>query len=142
MAERVTVERMDGVRGVMGIQASTAPQFQIHLRNGEEPKSESLGKQTIDGLEVEGTRSTIVIPAGQIGNERDISIVNERWYSPDLQTVVMTTNSDPRMGVTNYKLTKSGEEIRIRRCSRFRQTTHWPTRTAMSALCGKSRRNR
>jgi hypothetical protein len=31
--------------------------------------------------------------------------VSERWYSPELQTVVMTKHRDPRMGETQYKLT-------------------------------------
>ena len=66
---------------------------------------EQLGKQMIEGVEAEGTRTTITIPAGEIGNERAIEIVNERWYSPELQLVVMTRHSDPRTGETTYKLT-------------------------------------
>ena len=66
---------------------------------------EQLGKQTIEGVEAEGTRTTITIPAGEIGNERPIEIVSERWYSPELQLVVMTRHSDPRTGETTYKLT-------------------------------------
>lgn len=68
-------------------------------------RNESLGKQTIEGVEAEGTRKTIVIPAGEIGNERPIDIVFERWYSPELQVVVMTKHSDPRFGETTYRLT-------------------------------------
>ena len=68
-------------------------------------KAESLGKQTIEGVVADGTRSTGTIPAGQIGNERPITIVSERWYSPELQTVIMTRNSDPRFGESSYKLT-------------------------------------
>lgn len=68
-------------------------------------KKESLGKQVIEGVEADGTRSTVTIPAGEIGNERAIEIVSERWYSPELQTVVMTRHSDPRFGETTYKLT-------------------------------------
>ena len=68
-------------------------------------KTESLGKQTIEGVEAEGTRSTMTIPAGEIGNELPINIVSERWYSPELQTIVMTRRSDPRMGETVYRLT-------------------------------------
>ena len=63
-------------------------------------KKESLGKQLIEGVEAEGTRSTVTIAAGEIGNERAIEIVSERWYSPELQTVVMTRHSDPRFGET------------------------------------------
>jgi hypothetical protein len=70
-----------------------------------EVNQESLGKQMIEGVEAEGTRVTITIQAGKIGNERPIVTVNERWYSPELQTVVLSKNSDPRMGETTYKLT-------------------------------------
>ena len=66
---------------------------------------EQLGKQIIEGVEAEGTRTTVTIPAGEIGNERPIEIVSERWYSPELQLVVMTRFSDPRAGETTYKLT-------------------------------------
>jgi hypothetical protein len=66
---------------------------------------EQLGKQMIEGVEAEGTRTTTTIPAGEIGNERPIEIVSERWYSPELQLVVMTRHSDPRSGETTYKLT-------------------------------------
>ena len=68
-------------------------------------KKEDLGKQMIEGVEAEGTRTTVTIPAGEIGNERPIEIVSERWYSPELQLVVMTRHSDPRSGETTYKLT-------------------------------------
>jgi hypothetical protein len=68
-------------------------------------RTESLGKQNIGGVEAEGTRSTVTIPTGEIGNERPIEIVSERWYSPELQTAVMTRHSDPRTGETVYRLT-------------------------------------
>jgi TonB family protein len=85
VAERVAIER--------GVQQKLQ---QTH---------ESLGKQTIEGVEAEGTRNTITIPAGTIGNERAIQIVSERWYSAELQAVVMTKHSDPRFGETTYRLT-------------------------------------
>lgn len=72
-------------------------------------KQESLGVRVIEGVKAEGTRVTNVIPAGEIGNERAIEIVFERWYSPELQTVVLTRHVDPRMGETVFKL------VRIRR---------------------------
>jgi hypothetical protein len=68
-------------------------------------KKESLGTQTINGMNAEGTRITHTIPAGQIGNDKPIQIVFERWYSPDLQIVVKSTRSDPRFGTTTYALT-------------------------------------
>jgi hypothetical protein len=78
--------------------------FRKRGNNANEVK-EQLGKQVIEGVEAEGTRTTITIPAGEIGNERAIEIVSERWYSPELQLVVMTRHSDPRSGETTYKLT-------------------------------------
>ncbi len=69
-----------------------------------EMKEESLGRQSINGVNAEGTRITRTIPAGQIGNDRPIQIVFERWYSPDLQIVVKSTRSDPRFGTTTYAL--------------------------------------
>jgi hypothetical protein len=70
-----------------------------------EIKKESLGTQPINGVNAEGTRITRTIPMGQIGNDKPIQIVFERWYSPDLQIVVKSTRSDPRFGTTTYALT-------------------------------------
>ena len=67
-------------------------------------KTEDLGTQVIQGLTVQGTRVTRVIPAGREGNEKDIDIVTETWYSPDLQVVVMSKTSDPRFGDSVYQL--------------------------------------
>jgi hypothetical protein len=92
--------------------------FRIHTESGGGPAyafrktgssenevKEQLGKQSFDGVEAEGTRTTVTIPAGEIGNERPIQIVSERWYSAELQSVVMTRHSDPRSGETTYRLT-------------------------------------
>lgn len=57
-----------------------------------------LGKQSLSGLLVTGKRVTTVIPLGKIGNDRPITIVHEEWYSPDLQIVVKSLDSDPRSG--------------------------------------------
>jgi hypothetical protein len=61
-------------------------------------KSESLGNQTIEGVNATGTRMTSTIEAGEIGNDRPIQIVSESWYSAELQTMVKSTHSDPRTG--------------------------------------------
>jgi hypothetical protein len=68
-------------------------------------RREDLGNQTVEGVGATGTRTTITIPVGQIGNERAIEIVDERWVSAELQTVVMTKHSDPRSGETTFRLT-------------------------------------
>ena len=68
-------------------------------------KVESLGTKVINGVNAEGTRTTHTIAAGEIGNSAPIQIVSERWYSPDLQTVVQSTRTDPRFGPTTFSLT-------------------------------------
>ncbi|HYR77702.1 MAG TPA: TonB family protein [Pyrinomonadaceae bacterium] len=76
-----------------------------YFGGGKRAKAESLGKQLIEGVQAEGTRTTVTIAAGEIGNELPIAIVNERWYSPELETVVMSRQTDPRFGETVYRLT-------------------------------------
>jgi hypothetical protein len=65
---------------------------------------EELGQQTIEGVTAVGTRSTTEIAAGTIGNEQPIKIVSEQWFSPDLQVLVLTKHTDPRVGETVYRL--------------------------------------
>ena len=67
-------------------------------------KTEQLGNMSIEGVQAQGTRTTTTIPAGAIGNDKPIDIVDERWYSPDLQMTVMTKHSDPRTGETSFAL--------------------------------------
>jgi hypothetical protein len=99
--DRIQIERAEIDQKIAG--GSVVMEW--HGAREKNAKKESLGKQLIEGVEAEGTRATITIPAGEIGNERAIEIVSERWYSPELQTVVMTRHSDPRFGETTYKLT-------------------------------------
>jgi hypothetical protein len=90
-----------------------AEMMMMHLQPGmtvssgseKNAQKESLGTQMIEGVQAEGMRTTFTIPAGSIGNDLPIQVVSERWYSPELQTVVMTKHSDPRMGDTVYRLT-------------------------------------
>jgi len=70
-----------------------------------ELSTEQLGSQTMEGVTVTGVRTTRTIPAGQIGNDRPISIVTEVWTSPELQTVISSKRSDPRVGEQTYRLT-------------------------------------
>jgi hypothetical protein len=81
------------------------PGMMVSSGSEKNAQKESLGTQMIEGVQAEGMRTTVTIPAGAIGNDLPIQIVSERWYSPELQTVVMTKHSDPRMGDTVYRLT-------------------------------------
>jgi hypothetical protein len=100
----VVVEAPHGVRGGAA-QMRTHDVVTMHKMHGGEAKTDSLGRQVIEGVEAEGARKTHTIPAGEIGNEQPINIVFEEWYSPELQVVVMRKSTDPRFGETTYRLT-------------------------------------
>jgi hypothetical protein len=59
---------------------------------------ESLGTDTINGLDVVGTRETLTINAGVEGNSQPLSSTQEFWYSPDLEVNLSVTRKDPREG--------------------------------------------
>ena len=107
----VMVQRM-GVAGPMaGIAGASlgGPQVMVYSKSTTgaapaEPTVEQLGTKVVEGVQAEGTRTTITIPAGQIGNDKPIQIVDEVWRSPDLQVIVHSEHSDPRMGSTVYSL--------------------------------------
>jgi hypothetical protein len=67
--------------------------------------AEQLGTRQIEGVSAEGTRTTMTIPPGQIGNIGPIEVVTERWFSKELQEAVLITRRDPRSGETTYRLT-------------------------------------
>ena len=74
------------------------------MRGGGPEASTPLEHKSIDGVAVEGRKTTTVIPAGQIGNDQPLTIVDEQWRSPDLNVLVMTRHVDPRTGESSYRL--------------------------------------
>ena len=94
---------------VMGGPPGAVPPGAVIARLDDTPDANvtktDLGKQTMDGILVQGTRMTRTIPAGSIGNEQPIVITTETWYSPDLKVLVMSKSTDPRIGETTYRLT-------------------------------------
>jgi hypothetical protein len=86
-----------GPRAAMMIRAQGAEAGEAH--------TEDLGTQTMQGVPVHGVRTTRTIAAGQIGNDKPIDILTEVWTSPDLQTIVYSKRSDPRMGEQTFSLT-------------------------------------
>lgn len=97
--------QVNGSSVVISTQSGPEGTTVIRHSSKHEAKTEKLEARSFDGVMAEGTRSTVTIPAGEIGNEQPIEIVDERWYSPELQAVVMTRHSDPRYGETTYRLT-------------------------------------
>jgi hypothetical protein len=77
---------------------------------------EDLGKNNIEGVDVVGTRETITINQGVIGNSRPINITKEIWYSPALGINVLVKRSDPRYGtqifaVSNISLSEPDPQM-------------------------------
>jgi hypothetical protein len=61
--------------------------------------TESLGGTVIDGIALQGTRTTTTYPAGsRIGNDRPITTTSEIWDSPELGVPLFRKSSDPRSG--------------------------------------------
>jgi hypothetical protein len=61
-----------------------------------------LGRDTVNGAEVVGTRETLTINPGAVGNDRAISVVNEFWYSPQLGINVVEKRQDPQDGAMTF----------------------------------------
>jgi hypothetical protein len=104
--EKVAIARSGGGGGrggaVAGGFGGVAPTM---AARGTMAPNTPLEHKMIDGLPVEGRKTTTVIPAGQIGNEQPITITSEEWRSADLNVLVQTRHSDPRTGESSYRLT-------------------------------------
>ncbi|HLJ14972.1 MAG TPA: hypothetical protein VKV15_10785 [Bryobacteraceae bacterium] len=96
------------------LEAQAGPQPTLSVGTGptlETPKlaghssTANLDSQTINGVLAQDTRTTRTIPAAAIGSEREIQIVMETWYSPELRTVVMRKTTNPMEGDTSFELT-------------------------------------
>jgi hypothetical protein len=71
------------------------------------PTTEDLGKQTFQGVEAHGHRTTTTFPAGAIGNSDPLERTDEVWFSttPGFSGInVRQVNEDPQMGKTTREL--------------------------------------
>jgi hypothetical protein len=93
------------VDGPTTITATASAVAAMPLQADDNVRIETLDPKEIEGVRAEGTRTTRTIPAGAMGNQLPIEIVNERWFSPELKVVLMTRRYDPRFGETVYRLT-------------------------------------
>jgi len=67
-------------------------------------QNEELGARAFEGVQAKGLKHVVTVPQGQIGNDRPIQYVTERWFSPELQVTIMSKNSDPMNGETTFQL--------------------------------------
>jgi hypothetical protein len=78
-----------------------------HVTYGPPVTTESLGTQEMEGLTVEGTRTTTMVRFGVSEDAPRIKWVQERWYSAELKMDVLSINDDPRQAtVMIWKYTK------------------------------------
>ena len=114
-------------------------------------KTESLGTRSFDGVMADGRRTTMTIPAGQMGNELPMQIVTETWYSSELQATVYqkADRSAQRRGGDALQQHQPRRTLAhaVRRAFRFQSDrvrgTSWSGSPAESiALCSAAGKNK
>ena len=73
-------------------------------RTSPDASVEDLGTKTIEGVAAKGTRTSFEIPAGNLGGDKPQRVIEERWFSADLQVVVLSRHIDPIGGEHVFKL--------------------------------------
>ena len=61
-------------------------------------KEEELGEQPLGPVTLRGIRRSRTVPAAASGTGKDVLIVDEYWYSPDLSIYMIIKHNDPRTG--------------------------------------------
>lgn len=74
--------------------------------DGNQATRQSLGKQTLDGLPVIGTRVTAAGMAGSQGTRRVALTSTEVWYSPDLHVDLSVIRNNPQLGTVALTVTE------------------------------------
>jgi hypothetical protein len=69
-----------------------------------DPATEDLGTSQIEGFTVQGTRSTHIMNAGVIGNDKPITTTTERWFSIELKMDLVNISDNPDGGKHVRKL--------------------------------------
>ena len=63
---------------------------------------EDLGKNEVEGVETIGTRETVTTSAGAMGNDREVELTKEFWYSPKLAINLVVKRLDPVQGTQTF----------------------------------------
>ncbi|QEE28498.1 hypothetical protein FTW19_11095 [Terriglobus albidus] len=67
-------------------------------REGVSFASTDLGFKTMDGLSLSGRKVTRTIAPGVMGNDKEIVVSRESWYSNDLKVMISETDTNPFAG--------------------------------------------
>lgn len=65
---------------------------------------QTLSAREIDGIKVTGQLRHYDIPAGAMGNSKAITVSDETWYVPELRITLSSRHSDPRTGVSVFRI--------------------------------------
>jgi hypothetical protein len=84
---------------------SAAPPLAGSLAANPYVKEENLGARTMEGVQVHGTRDTQTIPAEANGG-KEVTVVDEYWYSEDLRLNMLSVHKDPRSGEQTTTVTQ------------------------------------
>jgi len=108
--EKATVTAMPGPAAVRtSCPASTEPRPIVQPRiQQERPTTEDLGIGTIQGVEARGRRTTMITPAGAIGNNDPLTRSTELWTATERGLsglVVREITIDPQSGNRSRELT-------------------------------------
>jgi hypothetical protein len=79
-------------------------------RSDSTPGTENLGTTTLNGLEAKETRVTRTIPAQFSGTGKPVQVIDEIWYSEDLNMNLLERHTDPRGGVQTVAITSFQRE--------------------------------
>lgn len=88
---------------VPGVDAARQPRV---VRRTQHQTTEDLGVRTIAGIEAKGTHTTGIMPAGDQGNDRPLTIVRESWVSTQYNIPLLTITDDPRTGKRTDEVTE------------------------------------
>ncbi len=99
-----------GISSCVGVtlpsDGSLAGQVHPHIQR-EKPSIEDLGTETIQGVEAHGRRTTMITPAGTIGNSEPLTTTTERWMAtaPGLSDLLVRMVTDsPESGKQTREL--------------------------------------
>ncbi len=106
IARRSVIQRPQPAAVSRSVNLPAPPPPPAPVTRGSQPqfKTEDLGTQFMEGLTVQGRRTTVTYAAGSIGNDRDIVTVSEIWTNTELRLMILQNRTDPRSGETTTKL--------------------------------------
>lgn len=103
MPDPKTIEDPTQYTQVPDVDAARQPQA---ARPSRQVTREDLGLRTIAGIEAKGTRTTSIIPTGEVGNDQPLTIARETWISTQYDVPLLTITNDPRMGKRTDEVTE------------------------------------